>query len=145
MSWSRYEALGAMAETGAILIVRLPTAEAAHAVARAAIAGGIRAIEITLSVPGALGVIRALDEEYRARGVLIGAGTVLDAASAMSCLDAGARLLVSPNLEPEMIRTANRHGAVTASGAFTPSEVVRTLEAGADLVKLFPTEIAPAA
>lgn len=137
---SKFQVLDTIVQTGAILIVRLDTAEEAIAVSRAAIAGGFRALEITLSVPDALGVIRTLSDEYAEQGVAIGAGTVLDPQAAFASIQAGARILVSPNLNPEMIATANRYQAVTVSGAFTPTEIVQTMEAGADIVKLFPTE-----
>ncbi|GAQ53770.1 bifunctional 4-hydroxy-2-oxoglutarate aldolase/2-dehydro-3-deoxy-phosphogluconate aldolase [Streptomyces acidiscabies] len=136
---TKFAALESITRTGALLIVRLDSTEEALAVSEAAIEGGVRAVEITLSVPGALGVISTLASRYGDE-VLVGAGTVLDAQSAFACVQAGARLLVSPNLEPEMIATANRYQAVTVSGAFTPTEIVRTMEAGADMVKLFPAE-----
>lgn len=127
-------------ETGTVLIVRLDSASDAVDVARAAIDGGIRAVEITLSVPGALDIVSTLAQEYRHHGVLVGAGTVLDGPSAYRAIEAGAELLVSPHLSPEMITVANRYQAVTMSGAFTPTEIVNTVEAGADIVKLFPAE-----
>lgn len=139
---TKFEVLDCIVQTGAILIVRLDSADEALAVSRAAIAGGFRALEITLSVPDALGVIRTLSAEYADAGIAVGAGTVLDAEAAFACIQAGARLLVSPNLNPAMIATANRYQAVTVSGAFTPTEIVNTMEAGADIVKLFPTDIA---
>lgn len=146
ISWvimlTKFEVLDSIVHTGALLIVRLDSAAEALAVSRAAIAGGMRALEITLSVPGALDVIRTLSDEYEEQGVAIGAGTVLDSAAAFACIQAGARILVSPNLNRDMIAAANRYGAVSVSGAFTPTEIVDTMTAGADIVKLFPTEIA---
>ncbi|WZH35243.1 MAG: hypothetical protein PIR02_10675 [Microbacterium enclense] len=138
----KHEVLSAVVETGVVLIVRLDSADEALAVSRAAVAGGIRALEITLSVPRALEVVRTLSDEYADSGVVVGVGTVLDAEMAVASVQAGARMLVSPNLNPDMIRAANRYQALTISGAFTPSEIVATMEAGADIVKLFPTEIA---
>jgi 2-dehydro-3-deoxyphosphogluconate aldolase / (4S)-4-hydroxy-2-oxoglutarate aldolase len=126
--------------TGAVLIVRLDSTEEALAVSRAAIGGGIKALEITLSVPDALGVIRTLSTEFDGQDIAIGAGTVLDEAAAFACIQAGARLLVSPNVSVGAIKAANRYGAVAIPGAYTPSEVVAALEEGADLVKVFPTE-----
>ena len=137
---TKFNALESITGTGALLIVRLESAEEALAVSEAAIEGGIRALEITLSVPGALDVINKLSERYGDDGILIGAGTVLDEHSAYECLSAGARLLVSPNLNPAMLTTANRYQAVTVSGAYTPTEIVDTMQAGADIVKLFPAE-----
>jgi 2-dehydro-3-deoxyphosphogluconate aldolase/(4S)-4-hydroxy-2-oxoglutarate aldolase len=127
-------------DTATVLIVRLPNADLAYEVASAAIEGGIRALEITLSIPGALSVIERLAAEHSDDGVVIGAGTVLDDHAAYACISAGAKFLVSPQLNRDMIRTANRYQAVTMSGAFTPTEIIETIEAGADIVKLFPTE-----
>lgn len=137
---TKFNALESITRTGALLIVRLDSTEEALAVSEAAIEGGIRALEITLSVPGALDVISTLAARYGDEGILIGAGTVLDEQSAYACVQAGARLLVSPNLNPAMIATANRYQAVTVSGAYTPTEIVDTMQAGADIVKLFPAE-----
>lgn len=137
---TKHAVVDSIVTTGAVLIVRLETADEALAVSRAAIDGGIRALEITLSVPDALGVIRTLSAEYEEQGIVIGAGTVLDEAAAFACVHAGARLLVSPNVSVGMIRTAHRYGAVAIPGAYTPTEVVAALEEGADFVKVFPTE-----
>lgn len=138
----KYAVLEAIVQTGAILIVRLDSAEEAYQVSKAAIAGGIRALEITLSVPGALGVIQRLSQEHHGQRVFIGAGTVLDGEAAFASISAGAEFLVSPQLNPKMIAVANRYQVVTVSGAFTPTEMFDTLEAGADIVKLFPAEVA---
>ncbi len=137
----KHEVLSAVVDSGVVLIVRLDSPDEALAVSRAAVAGGIRALEITLSVPRALEVVRTLADEVGDR-VAVGVGTVLDAEMAVASVQAGARMLVSPNLNPDMIRAANRYQALTISGAFTPTEIVQTMEAGADIVKLFPTEIA---
>lgn len=137
---SKLDVLNAIHTTGAVLIVRLDSAQEALDVSRAAIAGGIRALEITLSVPNALEIVRALSDEYESQGVAVGAGTVLDAQAAFASVQAGARILVSPNLNRGMLQTANRYQAVSISGAYTPTEIVDTMEAGADIVKLFPTD-----
>ncbi|MFF2244984.1 bifunctional 4-hydroxy-2-oxoglutarate aldolase/2-dehydro-3-deoxy-phosphogluconate aldolase [Arthrobacter sp. NPDC058130] len=138
---TKFEVLETIVRTGALLIARLDSADEAYRVAEAAIDGGIRAVEIPLTVPGALGVIERLADKYADQGIVVGAGTVLDAEAAYAAVSAGARLLVSPQLNPNMIAAANRYQAVTASGAFTPTEVLNTLEAGADIVKLFPAEL----
>jgi len=127
-------------ESGAVLIVRLPDEDKAERVAHAAIEGGFRALEITLSIPGAVDLIRRLAAQYASQGVAVGAGTVLDGHAAYECIRAGAAFLVSPQLNPDMIRVANRYQVPTISGAFTPTEIVESAEAGADIVKLFPTE-----
>ncbi|MFC6064000.1 bifunctional 4-hydroxy-2-oxoglutarate aldolase/2-dehydro-3-deoxy-phosphogluconate aldolase [Streptomyces ochraceiscleroticus] len=131
--------LTAMHDTGTVLIVRLSTAEASYEVAREAIEGGIRAVEVTLTTPGALDVIRQLSSECPE--VEIGAGTVLDAASAYASIQAGARFLVSPQLDHGMLETAGRYQVVSICGAATPTEIVQAVTAGADLVKLFPSSV----
>jgi 2-dehydro-3-deoxyphosphogluconate aldolase/(4S)-4-hydroxy-2-oxoglutarate aldolase len=97
---------------------------------------GLTVLEVSLTTPGALDVIR--DALRRHPKLLIGAGTVLDEASARLAVQAGAQFLVSPTLNPDVLRTAHRYGLVALPGAATPTEVVAALELGADLVKLFP-------
>ncbi|MET4590777.1 2-dehydro-3-deoxyphosphogluconate aldolase/(4S)-4-hydroxy-2-oxoglutarate aldolase [Arthrobacter sp. 754] len=138
---TKFEVMETIVRSGALLIARLDSADEAYRVAEAAIEGGIRAVEVPLTVPGALGVIERLTDKYGEQGIVVGAGTVLDAEAAFAAISAGARLLVSPQLNRKMIAAGNRYQAVTASGAFTPTEVVDTLEAGADIVKLFPAEL----
>lgn len=138
--FQKLDALEIIRDSRNVLIVRLDNAEAAYQVASAAVDGGIRALEITLSIPGALGVIERLSQQFASQGVICGAGTVLDGNAAWSSIQAGARFLVSPNLNTEMIRVANRYQVATISGAYTPTEIINTAEAGADMVKLFPTE-----
>jgi 2-dehydro-3-deoxyphosphogluconate aldolase/(4S)-4-hydroxy-2-oxoglutarate aldolase len=137
--WRKIRNLKKIDDTGIVLIIRSDSKEEALAVAEAAIAGGIKVLEITMSVPGALNVIETLAQKH-ADEILIGAGTVLDAETARAAILAGAEMLVSPQLNPGMIRMANRYQAITISGAFTATEIVDSLEAGADIVKLFPAE-----
>jgi 2-dehydro-3-deoxyphosphogluconate aldolase/(4S)-4-hydroxy-2-oxoglutarate aldolase len=138
--FTKLRTLRTIDESGAVLIVRLPDADTAERVAHAAIKGGFRALEITLSVPGAVGVIRRLAGQYASEGVAVGAGTVLDGHAAYECIRAGAAFLVSPQLNHEMIRVANRYQVPTISGAFTPTELLESAEAGADILKLFPAD-----
>lgn len=139
--WKKFENLRAIVDTGMVLIVRTDTAEEAKKVADYAIAGGVRAIEVPYAVPNCLDVIRYLSDTYKEQGVVVGAGTVTNAELAQAAILAGAELLVSPNLNPEMIRFANEFQAVSISGAMSPTEVYNTMMAGADIVKLFPAEI----
>ena len=132
--------LAAIDETGCVLIVRLDDPEEAYRVAHAAVQGGVRALEITLSVPRALEIIRRLADDLRGQDVVVGAGTVLDGHAAYAAVAAGAHLLVSPQLNTEMLTVANRYQAVSISGAYTPTEIVDSVAAGADIVKLFPAE-----
>ncbi len=138
--FTKLRTLRTIDESGAVLIVRLPDADTAERVAHAAIEGGFRALEITLSIPGAVDLVHRLAAQYASNGVVVGAGTVLDGHAAYESIRAGATFLVSPQLNREMIRVANRYQVPTISGAFTPTEFVESAEAGADILKLFPTE-----
>jgi 2-dehydro-3-deoxyphosphogluconate aldolase/(4S)-4-hydroxy-2-oxoglutarate aldolase len=126
--------------TGSFLIIRLNDEDDAYRVAKAAIAGGMRALEVTYSVPGALRVVEQLSREHENDGLLIGVGTVIDTATAEGAIAAGARMLVSPHVCPEMMTVAKNHQAVSICGAFTPTEMVNAVSLGADIVKLFPAD-----
>src|SRR5580704_16676976 len=123
-------------DTGIIPVVRARSEEMAQAAARAVAAGGISAVEITMTVPGAIDLISLLSKSEN--GVLIGAGTVLDAETAKRCLDAGAQFLVSPGFDAETVQLAAREGILMMAGALTPTEVIHAWEAGVDFVKIFP-------
>ncbi|MCC7012428.1 MAG: bifunctional 4-hydroxy-2-oxoglutarate aldolase/2-dehydro-3-deoxy-phosphogluconate aldolase [Planctomycetes bacterium] len=119
----------------ATAILRTDDHETARSAMAAAIRGGFRIVEFTLTVPGALDLI----EEFAARGdVVVGAGTVLGAAEARACVSRGASFLVSPITDEDVIRTANELGVASIPGAHTPTELVRAQRAGAPLQKLFP-------
>lgn len=140
--FSKLRTLRTIDDSGAVLVVRLADVDTAERVAHAAIEGGFRALEITLSIPGAVDLVRRLARRYDPECVAVGAGTVLDGHAAYECIRAGATFLVSPQLNPEMIRVANRYQVPTISGASTPTELLESAEAGADILKLFPTESA---
>lgn len=122
---------------GLIAILRAPTAEHFPAIADTLFDAGIHAIEITLTTHGALRCIRELTAAY-GREAVIGAGTVLTADQAQTCVDAGARFLVSPVAAPDVVRTARAAGVAAYPGALTPTEVHAAGRAGAPAVKLFP-------
>lgn len=132
--------LSLLDQTGAILILRTATADAAERIGHAAIAGGFRVLEIPLTVPDALGAIARLRKEYGDE-ICVGAGSVLDAELADQAVDAGATVLVTPHVAPDVIATAKSRDVAAISGAFTPTEVVQAHRAGADVVKLFPAEL----
>lgn len=137
----RWEITSAIARARVIAIVRSDTAERALAVARALLDGGIRVLEVALTTPDGLDVIRALAADLERRGGVLGAGTVLDGETATAAIRAGARFLVSPGLFPEVLRAAHRYGVPVLPGVATPTEIVSALEAGADMVKVFPAEV----
>ena len=138
------ETLRRIGELGVVLVVRAETEADAIAGIRAVVAGGIRAVEVTFTVPGAPSVIRAVGREL-GRDVLLGAGTVLHPEDAEDAVDAGARFLVAPNTDERVIGAAKRLGVPILPGAFTPTEVVRAWDLGADAVKIFPASLGGAA
>src|SRR6266481_5410851 len=124
-------------EIGIVPVVRAASPRDARIAADAVCEGGIPIVEITMTVPGAIDVIRELTKN-NASDVLVGAGTVLNAEAARRCLDAGAQFLVSPGLNLKTVELAVREGKLIMAGALTPTEVITAWEAGADFVKIFP-------
>lgn len=126
-----------IAEIGIIPIVRASSSRDARIAAEAVCEGGIPIVEITMTVPGAVDVIRELVASAGSR-VLVGAGTVLNPEAARRCMDAGAQFLVTPGLNLETVAFAARQNILIAAGALTPTEVIAAWEAGSDFVKVFP-------
>lgn len=124
-------------EIGVVPVVRASSPREARMAADAVCEGGIPIVEITMTVPGAVDVIRELAKSASTT-VLVGAGTVLNAEAARRCLDAGAQFLVSPGLNLPMVELARKEGKVVMAGALTPTEIMAAWEAGADFVKIFP-------
>jgi 2-dehydro-3-deoxyphosphogluconate aldolase/(4S)-4-hydroxy-2-oxoglutarate aldolase len=122
---------------GLVPVVRVSSAQEAIDVAEAIKEGGVSLIEITMSVQGAIEVIRELSEKYKDK-IIMGAGTVLDPETGRAALLAGAQFLVSPTLNLDLIHLAHRYSAVVIPGTMTPTEVLTAWNAGADLVKVFP-------
>jgi 2-dehydro-3-deoxyphosphogluconate aldolase/(4S)-4-hydroxy-2-oxoglutarate aldolase len=122
---------------GVIPVIRAESADEARAVIDAIIAGGIDVIEITMTVPGAVGLIRKMSDTYGDK-LLVGAGTVLKVGDARACIDAGAKFVISPALNLDVIRFCRDEDVVVMPGALTPTEVVTAWGAGADFVKIFP-------
>jgi len=127
--------------SGLVAVVRADNAEQAALIADALATGGVAAIEITFTVPGAAEVIGALAAKYRSGEIIIGAGTVLDPETARVAILFGAQYLVSPCLNVETVRLCNRYKVACMPGAMTVKETVDALEAGADVVKIFPGEL----
>ncbi len=124
-------------EIGLLPVLRADSVDEALALAKAIEAGGVTVLEVTMTVPGAIEVIRQLVNETNGR-ILIGAGTVLDPETARACMLAGAAFIVSPSLNVKTIEICRRYSVPVMPGALTPTEVVTAWEAGADVVKVFP-------
>jgi 2-dehydro-3-deoxyphosphogluconate aldolase/(4S)-4-hydroxy-2-oxoglutarate aldolase len=131
-------ALEGILRARAIPIIRTRSTEWALAAAEVLASSGLGVIEITFTVPDAARVIERLRRRFPE--ILVGAGTVTDAATADSAVDAGAQFLLSPALSPGMVASARRHGVLAVPGAYTPTEILGALDGGAELVKLFPAD-----
>jgi len=132
---NKKEVISRVVECGIIPIVRTPTADDARAVIEAIAEGGISTIEITMTIPGAVELINELS---RAGQILVGAGTVLNAEMARECIGAGARFIISPGTDFEIIDYCSQVDVLVMPGALTPTEIINAWDAGADFVKVFP-------
>ncbi|MBI1902847.1 MAG: bifunctional 4-hydroxy-2-oxoglutarate aldolase/2-dehydro-3-deoxy-phosphogluconate aldolase [Planctomycetia bacterium] len=136
---SKAEQLDRLLRCGIVAIVRAGRGELLVDAAEALLSGGIDVIEITFTVPKAQRVLEQVADRLGDK-VLLGAGTVLDAATARAAMLAGAEFFVSPAVNLDVIRLARRYGKLVLPGAFTPTEILTAWEAGADLVKVFPCD-----
>jgi 2-dehydro-3-deoxyphosphogluconate aldolase/(4S)-4-hydroxy-2-oxoglutarate aldolase len=137
---AKLDILKRIIDAGLVAVVRAETAEQALRIAEAVQAGGCPAIEVTFTVPGAHRVIEALAERYKPSELILGAGTVLDPETARIAILSGATYVVSPALNLDTVRLCNRYQVPVMPGAMTIREVIEAMEAGADVVKLFPGE-----
>jgi 2-dehydro-3-deoxyphosphogluconate aldolase/(4S)-4-hydroxy-2-oxoglutarate aldolase len=135
MATRREETLAAIAEVRLGAIIRTKDRALAAEAMHAAVRGGFRMIEFTMNTPDALGLIAEFSRES---GLIVGAGTVMSPADAEGAVAAGARFIVSPNFDAEVVRAARRLDAVSIPGTYTPTEMFNATVAGADIVKLFP-------
>lgn len=136
---SKFDVLKRVRDARMVVIVRADTAAEALLQAEACIEGGVRVLEVAFTTPGAQGVIAELRARHGER-VLVGAGTVLDTTTLRVALDAGAQFIISPGVNVDVIRMCNRYQVASLPGAFTPTEVIAAIEAGADIVKIFPAD-----
>lgn len=127
----------AIERVGLIPVLRAHSSQQAHALVDAMIAGGVTVVEVTMTVPGAVDLLRELKKTH-GNHVLLGSGTVTDASQAEATIEAGAEFVVSPSLHPEVIAKTKELGKVSIPGALTPTEVITAWRAGADYVKIFP-------
>ena len=134
---NKTDVLQRIRDTGLIPVVRAESSDQAMRAVAALKAGGLDVLEVTMTVPGAIEVIKNLAAEYGEETV-IGAGTVLDPETAQACIRAGAQFIVSPALNEETIQYCREQDVAIFPGALTPTEVVRAWRAGADAVKVFP-------
>jgi 2-dehydro-3-deoxyphosphogluconate aldolase / (4S)-4-hydroxy-2-oxoglutarate aldolase len=122
---------------GLIPVLRAKSVAQGHAVVKAMIAGGVNIVEVTMTVPGAIDLLKELKREY-GNDLLLGSGTVTTAEQCQATIDAGAEFVVSPSLHPDVITVTKKNGKISCPGALTPTEAITAWNAGADYVKIFP-------
>src|ERR1700687_936432 len=137
---SKESQLRQVLDGGIVAVVRSHDSNQLVEVARALADGGVTTVEITMTVPGALDVIRQVRQALGDR-LLLGAGTILDPETARAALLAGAEYIVAPTVNLDVIRLCQRYNKLVMPGAFTPTEILAAWEAGADIVKVFPAEV----
>jgi 2-dehydro-3-deoxyphosphogluconate aldolase / (4S)-4-hydroxy-2-oxoglutarate aldolase len=123
---------------GLIPVLRAKSVAQGRAVVDAMISGGVTVVEVTMTVPGAVDLLKELRREYRPKDLLLGSGTVTTAEQCQATIDAGAEFVVSPSLHPDVIATTKANKKISCPGALTPTEVITAWNAGADYVKIFP-------
>lgn len=137
---SRHADLKRTLDLGIVAIIRAPSGEQLVEVSQALLDGGIDVIEVTFTVPGVLDIISQVRDAIGDR-ILLGAGTVLDAASARAAMLAGAEFIVTPAVRPDVIEVCQRYDKLVMCGAFTPTEILHAWELGSDIVKVFPADV----
>ena len=138
---NREQIVAKISECGLVAVVRADTSDKAIKIAEACAKAGVAGIEITFTVPGAAEVIRDCTNNFKGSNFIIGAGTVLDSETARTAILAGAQYIVSPYLNLETVKLCNRYRVPVMPGAMTIKEIVESMEAGADIVKIFPGEL----
>lgn len=128
-------------DTGLVAVVRATSGEQAIRISEACIEGGVVAVELTFTVPFAHEIINTLAKRYQSGEVIIGAGTVLDPETARIAMLSGAQYIVSPHFNPDTMKLCNRYRVPVMPGVVTPREAIEALEAGADILKVFPGEL----
>jgi 2-dehydro-3-deoxyphosphogluconate aldolase / (4S)-4-hydroxy-2-oxoglutarate aldolase len=137
----KHEVLAALRETGVVAVIRTENPEDLVTVSKALADGGVKFVEITMTIPGALDIIRAAVAALKGSDVYIGVGTVLDAETARAAILAGAQFVVGPTFDPDTVRICNSYGVAVMPGGMTPTEIFQAWKAGADVVKVFPANV----
>jgi 2-dehydro-3-deoxyphosphogluconate aldolase/(4S)-4-hydroxy-2-oxoglutarate aldolase len=138
MATNKEQNLKKIADAGVVAVIRASSKDQLVGIAEALLAGGVPAIEVTMSTPKAIAGIEMLADRFGDTAV-IGVGTAIDAATARDAIAAGAQFVVSPVFDEQIVSTVRRYGKIVIPGAFTPTEILRAWSAGADVVKVFPS------
>lgn len=140
---NRTEVIKKITDCGLVAVVRAESTDRAEQITEACIEGGVAAIELTFTVPGAHKLIEHMAGRYsKSNEIIIGAGTVLDSETARTAILSGAQYVVSPHLDERIVTLCNRYSVACMPGIFTPTEAVKALELGVDILKVFPGDIA---
>lgn len=134
----RIETIKKIVDSGVVAVIRAESKEQGIKIVDAVKKGGINILEVTMTVPGAVDIIKELSQVYKDEDVVIGAGTVLDPETARACILAGAKYIVSPSLNPDTIKLCNRYRVPVMPGIMTVRDAIEALELGAEILKVFP-------
>ena len=137
----RIKTIKSIMESGVVAVIRAESKEQGIKIVDAIKKGGIKALEITMTVPGALDIIKELSEIYKDEDIIIGAGTVLDPETARLCILAGAKYIVSPSFNAETVKLCNRYRIAVMPGVMTVKEAIEALELGVEIIKVFPANV----
>ena len=135
---NRLKIINEIAEAGIVAVIRAESKEDGLKIVEAVKAGGVKILEVTMTVPGAVDIIKELSDAYKDEDVVIGAGTVLDPETARACILAGAKYIVSPSLNLDTVKLCNRYRIPIMPGVMTITEALTAMEAGVEIVKVFP-------
>ncbi|OOM70468.1 KHG/KDPG aldolase [Clostridium puniceum] len=137
----RQEVLKKITDAGVVAVVRGDSKEEALKIVEAVAKGGIKIMELTMTVPNPIDVIKEVAEKYKGTDIVVGAGTVLDTETARACILAGAEFIVSPSLDVETLKLCNRYKIVVMPGVMTVKDAITAFEYGVDVVKVFPANL----
>ena len=137
----RIKTIQRIIDSGVVAVIRADSKEKAARVITAVKAGGIKVVEITMTIPNAVDIIKELCNDANYKDIIIGAGTVLDAETARLCILTGAQFIVSPAMNVDLVKLCNRYRVPVMPGATTPAEVLAALDYGVEIIKIFPANV----
>lgn len=137
----REEVLGRVKEAGVVAVVRGNSKEQGLKIVEAAVKGGIKVMELTMTVPNPVDFLKEVVEQYKDTDIIVGAGTVLDSETARACILAGAQFIVSPSLDVDTLKLCNRYKVCVMPGVMNVKDAITAMEYGVDVVKIFPANL----
>lgn len=137
----REEVLGRVKEAGVVAVVRGNSKKQGLKIVEAAVKGGIKVMELTMTVPNPVDFLKEVVEQYKDTDIIVGAGTVLDSETARACILAGAQFIVSPSLDVDTLKLCNRYKVCVMPGVMNVKDAITAMEYGVDVVKIFPANL----